>query len=271
MRGFLRKVLYRLYIYAQIFDLANAQVVIKIFFRELFGLRRPIMVTISGESVILRPRSPDLRVVRDNLGKEFNLIKGLLPQDYDGLIVDAGGYIGTAAIALARMYPKATIVTLEPADENFRLLIKNCSARDNIKPLKGALMPAGSENVRLFDPGNGQWSFTTQTDGGDVHQNIVEREIETYTLADLLKRFGFTEIGIIKLDIEGAEKAIFDEESPALLASVAVFAELHDMIVPGCEASFRAFSKDRLILNAGGEKYLSLSQSVWEHKSSAAA
>ena len=50
-----------------------------------------------------------------------------------GLIIDAGGYLGTAAIAFSEAYPDATVVTIEPSPENFALLVQNTAAYPNIR------------------------------------------------------------------------------------------------------------------------------------------
>ena len=62
---------------------------------------------------------------------------------------------------------------------------------------------------------------------------------------------------LIKLDIEGGEKALFETAASGLTSVDFVFAELHDRILPGCTAAFAAFSQDRFVFNFGGEKFLS--------------
>ena len=46
----------------------------------------------------VRSATPDLRTAIVNLTEEFDCLNQLLPEGYSGLIVDAGGYIGTAAL-----------------------------------------------------------------------------------------------------------------------------------------------------------------------------
>ena len=56
-----------------------------------------------------------------------------------------------------------------------------------------------------------------------------------------MKQFKLARVDVLKLDVEGAEKAIF-ENSKEWIASVAViYAELHERLIPGtCRAFFRA-------------------------------
>ena len=68
--------------------------------------------------------TPDLEVALQTLTEEFSAAALPFGIGFNDLIVDAGGYIGTAAIALARMFPGGTIVSLEPEPRNLRCLWK---------------------------------------------------------------------------------------------------------------------------------------------------
>lgn len=69
-------------------------------------LGRPtIKVSINGFPILIRPRSPELRVATVSPTREFEPMAGYFPLDFDRLIVDAGAYIGTAVRKLAAMVP----------------------------------------------------------------------------------------------------------------------------------------------------------------------
>lgn len=88
-------------------------------------LRLPcVSLPIRGHSVAVRPRTHDLRVALTSLGREFDRLRSLLDPDFDGIIVDAGGYIGSAALRLSDLFPAATIVSIEPR----RRPLKSCAA-----------------------------------------------------------------------------------------------------------------------------------------------
>ena len=222
-----------------------------------WGRREPMPIRVSGTTIAVRPATPDLRVAFQSLGTEFNVLSGLLPQSFDGLIVDAGGYIGTAAIKLATMYPNATVVTIEPSSANFALLRRNIEGYANIRAVNGALFPTAGQKLNLVDRGTGEWGFTV-VPGGDGRAHTAVDEVETVTFASILGEFPGKSIGIVKLDIEGGEFALLQGDDPILRDVPAVFAELHDRIVPGCSDAFRTFSRDRWIVRLSGEKLLSL-------------
>lgn len=229
-------------------------------FRAL-SLTRPVRIVWKGTPLTVRSSSPDLDVAVASLGPEFEPLQDVLDRDYDGLIVDAGGYIGTAALALARLFPRARIVTLEPSSENFRILSENVRAAANIVPVEAALVASVRGRTALSNRGTGQWGYTiVENPQGPMSETI--EEVDTITLDEIRAEFNNTPIGLLKLDIEGGEKDLFEKAGPALAEIHAIFVELHDRILPGCDAAFLAFSKGRVRHNFGGEKYLSVRAGV---------
>jgi len=226
-----------------------------------FRLRRilkragTMQMTVHGRDLAIRPASYDFEVAFDSLGAEFDALDHLFDRDSTGLILDAGGYIGTAALALAACYPKARIITLEPSRENFGLLLKNTNETPNIHPINAALVnEGGPEEVELIDPGKRQWGFTIVPTAGAVHQSAVP----TVTLSALLDRFNADSFLIAKFDIEGAEGSFFAGDTGWLEKVGALFIELHEQLAQDVKANFLAASKDRIVIASGGEKWLSL-------------
>ena len=220
--------------------------------------RQTVNLKICGVDLKIRKKSPDLYVALSSLTTEFDLLATLLPSDFDGVLIDAGGYIGTAAIKMSLLYPQATVVSIEPSSENFELISKNVEAYPNIVVVKAALSSQGIEKTILNNRGTGQWGLTIVQKPQDTHDVTGLEEVDVLTIGGIRKMFPDKEIGAIKLDIEGAEKKLFVEENDELQNIPIVFAELHDRIVDGCSKSFYEFSKNRWVMFAGGEKYLSL-------------
>ncbi len=103
---------------------------------KLVGRRVERQVVVDGRWPIwVRSATPDLRVAILNLTEEFEYLGELSPEGYSGLIVDGGGYIGTAALKFSEMYPDATVVTVEPSSSNMSVLSRNIAGRENIVAL----------------------------------------------------------------------------------------------------------------------------------------
>jgi len=147
-------------------------------------------------------------------------------------IIDAGANIGIASIYFTKNFPGAKIIAIEPEPANFALLKKNSQPYPNIIPICAALWKENGE-VPLFDPGQGPWSFQTRTEGA----NAVGR-VPAITVDELVRKFSATSIDILKLDIEGAEKEIFENVSPWIDKAGVIMIELHDRLRPGCSRAF---------------------------------
>lgn len=118
-------------------------------------------MVVYGREITIRKGTPDLEVALSSFGNEFDPVQQYLPGRFDGVIVDAGGYIGTAAIRFSEMFPLAKIVTLEPEEQNFRLLERNTRDYPSIYPLNCALVGVERDWVTIFDSNCGEWGFTT--------------------------------------------------------------------------------------------------------------
>lgn len=216
---------------------------------------KSIPLVIYGTKIYIRPKSHDFYVAMTTLGGEFNLIQRIFPLDFKGVILDAGGYIGTAAIAFSKMYPQAKIISLEPVKENFDLLKKNTQDFPNIIPIHAGISADGLP-LTLYDRHEGEWSFSTLP----IPENgspIVAHQIPSVTLQTLTEHHG--PIACIKMDIEGYEKILFESNDSTLHNIPVVFVELHEEIAPGVHAAFEVFNTSRYVLQDQGEKYLSLS------------
>jgi FkbM family methyltransferase len=212
-------------------------------------------VNIKGESIRVRKGTPDLTVAIDSLTWELESLRFLLPEGYSGLIVDAGGYIGTSAIALHRMYPKAKVVVIEPSSANLKILKRNVGSIKNISLIHGALVGTAGDDVDVFDPQEKEWGYTTSTSHVGATPNSKLEAVPPITLRELFETHG--EIGILKLDIEGGEADVLKEVGDSQIV-FAVFVELHDRFVEGCSEAFWSFSAKRAVVKNDGEKFLSI-------------
>lgn len=227
------------------------------------GERRPLQIRVSGEDVWIRPCSPDLEVARSSLGGEFSTLEHMFPRENVGLIVDAGAYIGTSALAFARMYPDAKIVGLEPSSANAELARLNTNAIPNVTIEQAALVAVSESGpLTLRDRGTGDWGFTIVAKPNDRTTQEIE-SVQTTTFKSVLERHGFREAMITKMDIEGGESPLMT--SPEWLGSSKVLMiELHERIVEGVTEAFWSANKDRLVFKSDGEKFVSVGKSYFE-------
>lgn len=223
---------------------------------SLIGRRSIVPVRIRGERLLVRASTPDLQVALSCLRGEFSDLISAMPRLDHGLIIDAGGYIGTAAIVFARAYPDAQIITVEPSRENFALLAWNTRHYPNIRALGKALAPYHGV-AELKDRGTGDWGLTIVSEPQDHKAKGVE-DVECITIDEIVREYGQDGIDIFKIDIEGGEHALLSRNTGWVEHTRAICIELHDRIVRGCSETYAQATHGRTNSKLDGEKYLSL-------------
>jgi FkbM family methyltransferase len=156
--------------------------------------------------------------------------------------VDGGAYIGLSAIYFTLRYPGVRVIAVEASESNFNMLVRNTSAFPNIEPVHAALWPqAGS--LELTDPGTGLWGLQVRDAGAQESgpQGRAKESLDSVraiTIPDILRDYQLDKIDLLKVDIEGAEKELFDAPAPWLSQVDAICIELHDWFKAGCSRSF---------------------------------
>jgi FkbM family methyltransferase len=137
-------------------------------------------------------------------------------------IVDLGANCGFASLYFAACFPDAEILALEPMPGNARA----CRRHFAINRVRGAVIEAACAR----DDGFAELLLADH-DGCHglvpLHDWKEKLRVETLSIPTLLTRQGWTGIDILKVDIEGYEKLLF-EGSPGWLESVRlIIGELH--------------------------------------------
>jgi len=181
-----------------------------------------------------KPKSSDLDVFKMiynakeylpaiNAYKENFAIK----EDYTLNIIDAGSNIGLTSLFFLDHFKKANIVCIEPEEENFKILEYNLSNTNNntINKINGAIWSSNT-NIKIVNDFKDQldWAFRVEeTDDLDG--------IKAFSINSLIKDYNFEYIDILKIDIEGSEKEIFDpkvSDLSFLKITRCIVMEIHD-------------------------------------------
>lgn len=168
------------------------------------------------------------------------------------LIIDGGAYVGYSSIYFADRFPEAKIIAIEPESSNFTLLQENTLNYQNIELINSGIWyrPA---YLNVVDAGVGQWGFIVR----EV-SSLQGSSFAAVTIEDLLKKSGYDEIDILKLDIEGSENELFSNYFANWLDKVNILIiELHDRLKSGCSDAFFSAIKDYNFTNQqGGENII---------------
>lgn len=188
---------------------------------------------------------PAFGSVLRELQEDVYRLQRAAPPGPGATVVDVGASIGMVAVLLAKLWPGARVLAVEPAPANFRYLLWNIrenGVMSQVWPLNVAVgaAPALSQTF-FYSPTYPTWSQAcgqdcrdTQADGEESWRGgwtdwQVRFEVEAVTLAELLAALGLGDVHLLKVDCEGCEWALLSPPVwPRLRHRVAhVTAELH--------------------------------------------
>lgn len=188
---------------------------------------------------------------------EFTIIEifGLNCYDIDlpftpKYIIDGGANIGLSSVYFANKYPKCKIIAVEPEIENYSLLVKNIENYGNVSALHSAIWK-NNDLLEVKDKGYGLRGFM-------VEENVQESETSIKAVSINEINSDNQIIDILKLDIEGSEKFVFEQNYQKWLPNTrCIIIELHDEMVENCSKivqetiakyNFKQYEKDENII-----------------------
>jgi FkbM family methyltransferase len=201
---------------------------------RLFGRPREITAHAPGirNPIHIRMRSTDAGVYRGILVRgEYAFDLPFSPK----VIVDAGANVGIASIYFTHRYPDAKVIAVEPEASNFAALVKNVQPYPAIIPVQAALWNRDGEiSIGEPDPSCGRVGavafFTHEGEGSKVR---------AITMRTLMKEMQVQSVDLLKVDIEGAEKEVF-ENCDWIDDVRCMMVELHDRFKPGCSEALNS-------------------------------
>jgi FkbM family methyltransferase len=159
-----------------------------------------------------------------------------LPAGTVQLIFDVGGYVGTHALSWASLFPRARVVTFEPAEVNRRWLERNLAANSDLAA-RVELLAAGAadfEGTTAFrsseNIGAGHSSSSTMVASASERispSDLIARayEVPVTTLDAVATRVGLPQV--VKVDVENAEPAVLRGAPRVLAAAHLLVVEVH--------------------------------------------
>jgi FkbM family methyltransferase len=154
-------------------------------------------------------------------------------------IIDAGANIGLAAVYFSHRYPNASIIAIEPSKENFEQVQKNIAGYTQVKAICSGVWNKDAY-LSIINTDGVKNAFMVAETTPDNPMAVPAISIET-----IMRNEGWDTIDIVKMDIEGSEKEVFESGYEYWLPKTRMLIiELHDNMKKGTSKSlFTAISK----------------------------
>lgn len=149
-------------------------------------------------------------------------------------IIDIGAYNGNSAAYFASRYPDSRVLAIEPNSDNYKLLRMNAALYfGQISTFKAAVSPTKGPIERVafgFNSGDNMLSsFLPASEGSSAY------DTDSLTPTEIVDLVDGQDIGILKVDIEGAEKGFFEapDIGELLTRTGILLIETHNQFVTG--------------------------------------
>lgn len=220
--------LYRRYI--QAFGIKGPLIQLKTYFSHYWKRATTISIKIPNyqEPVYLRTGTSDSEIftqifVENDYEFTFNNFE---PK----IIIDGGANVGFASVFFANAYPQAKIFAVEPEKSNFQMLAQNTRAYKQVVAINAAIWHT---NCDLYIDNKINKKSAIQV---NQRQQDTNEKVNGLTIEELMKTYSKSDnIDILKLDIEGSEKELFESNCESWLSKVdTIIMEVHDAFKEGC-------------------------------------
>ncbi len=153
------------------------------------------------------------------------------PQD---VILDAGANIGLFAIRYGKEFPTVPVYCFEPNPRVYKRLVRNLEANGLTNAVAINAAAGDCAGIRPFFVGRSTVTGSMIQNGNGAAEPAFNAEV--IDLDAFCKAHSITSIGLIKIDVEGAEVAVLEGAQCALKSTKYVMIECHS---PALESSVR--------------------------------
>lgn len=165
-------------------------------------------------NLYVRANTTDAQVLWDTFYRKYHVPEKL---EENPVIVDLGANVGYTMAHFAFLYPDSRIIGVELDQQNYLLAKKNLQTLED----RCDLINAGiwSKDGTVSYDGIAEWGFKIG-DNGKNNANAL-------TMESLKKKYNLTEISFLKVDIEGAEKDVFENPGEWINSVKQIKMEIH--------------------------------------------
>jgi len=145
-------------------------------------------------------------------------------------IIDLGANIGSETFKFFIHYPEARIFAVEASASNFSLLLRTFQDIPNVTVINKAIW-CNDDDISLYSRSEDPQSFFVSSPDAMGSADPIGK-VETITMNGLVSHYSISEIDILKIDIEGAERYLFSENLEWLNSVNCMIFEIPDTDAP---------------------------------------
>ena len=165
------------------------------------------------------------QVFRDN---EYSEVIELFKANFDEIkitIIDAGANVGYTSVLFNNHFQDVSIIAIEPSENNFKILKENVTVNTiNAKLIQGGVWSTNAYlNVVRDFRDLSDWAIR-------VEETNTITDLRGYSISEIATDANWKTIDILKIDIEGSEKKVFEKEADTsfLKMTKCIAIEIHD-------------------------------------------
>lgn len=173
--------------------------------------------------------------VRNNHGSDSFIMSEIFKQECYHVstsnsitrIVDLGANAGFTAVYFSRLFPDATIACVEPMPNNIALLKENL-ALNNVNAIVFEAAATTDDEKIIMEAGDKDY-------GNKVHDipfgkvmNNGTLEVDGLSMNTIIKKLGWENIDLLKIDIEGYEGVLLNKNNDWLAKVTTIIMEIHE-------------------------------------------
>lgn len=148
-------------------------------------------------------------------------------------ILDCGANIGMSTVFFKNKFPQAKVVAIEPEQSNFDMLKRNTKMYEDVHCMNAGIWNK-STNIIIKDNDYGNWGFMVE----EINYKN-EDTLKAVSIDKIMEDFNVDQIDILKIDIEGSEREVFEKNFDQWLSKTKILIiELHDGLRKGASKMF---------------------------------
>jgi FkbM family methyltransferase len=146
-------------------------------------------------------------------------------------VVDLGANIGLFSVYIKSKFPQSRVVAVEPDADNIALFRKNTQHLEGIELEEAGIWHSDTKLDINRECGHPCTFF--------MEENKLNGAINGVCMDTLVHKYGLSRIDLLKVDIEGGERALFSRNNASWLKRVKIIQiEIHDSRAPGAGQAF---------------------------------